>query len=278
MKAIKSLGNNAVICLDSKGRELIALGPGLGFQKCPKEISDLSLIERTFYGIDENYQGLLSIIEPVIFEIAADVIDLAKMETDCDYSPNAAFTLADHINFSIQRMNKGILFSTPLSVEISSLYPVETKVAGYAIHLISKRMHIRLPKSEEYGIVLSLINSQETSNDRNRNIDAEEIIEDCIQIVESSMQVTISRESFNYSRFCSHMQYLLRKNEHSRYVSENSRIYDKLVEEYPKSYECANKIIDHLKTVTRIIYDEEDILYLILHINRLCSREIDQSF
>lgn len=278
MKAIKSLGNNAVICLDSNGRELIALGPGLGYQKCPKEITDLSLIERTFYGIDEVYHGLLNEIEPVVFEIAADVLDLAKMETGYDFNPNSVFTLADHINFSIQRLNKGIFFSTPLAVEITSLYPIESKIARYAIHLISKKMDIVLPKSEEYGIVLSLINSEEKSKESDRNVDAEEIIENCILLVEKTMDVRISRTSFNYSRFCSHMQYLLRKNEHSKYESENKRIYRKLVEEYPESYDCANRIIDYLKSVTRIIYDDEDILYLILHINRLCSREVNQPF
>ena len=35
MEVIKKLGNNAAICKDNSGRELIALGLGIGFPKCP---------------------------------------------------------------------------------------------------------------------------------------------------------------------------------------------------------------------------------------------------
>lgn len=54
MEVIKKLGNNAAICKDNSGRELIALGLGIGFPKCPYTLDDLSKIERTFYNTLEN--------------------------------------------------------------------------------------------------------------------------------------------------------------------------------------------------------------------------------
>ena len=42
MEVIKKLGNNAAICKDNSGRELIALGLGIGFPKCPYTLDDLS--------------------------------------------------------------------------------------------------------------------------------------------------------------------------------------------------------------------------------------------
>ena len=48
MKAVKRLNNNVVVCTDRKGRELIAIGKGIGFGEMPKDIS-INDIERTFY-------------------------------------------------------------------------------------------------------------------------------------------------------------------------------------------------------------------------------------
>ena len=39
MKAVKRLNNNVVVCTDRKGRELIAIGKGIGFGEMPKDIS-----------------------------------------------------------------------------------------------------------------------------------------------------------------------------------------------------------------------------------------------
>lgn len=47
MRALRKINNNAVICLDSTGQEMIAMGKGLGFGPMPREIS-LAEVERTF--------------------------------------------------------------------------------------------------------------------------------------------------------------------------------------------------------------------------------------
>lgn len=59
MKVIKKINNNVALCLDGNQRELIAFGKGIGFKPIPYELTDLSVIERTYYGISPEYQGLL---------------------------------------------------------------------------------------------------------------------------------------------------------------------------------------------------------------------------
>ena len=52
MLAIKKLNNNAVLCRDGQGRDVIAMGRGVGFGgDFPRELP-LSKIEHTFYDID----------------------------------------------------------------------------------------------------------------------------------------------------------------------------------------------------------------------------------
>ena len=59
MKVIKKINNNVAVCLDNNEHELIAFGKGIGFPAMPYELLDLSLITRTYYGVDPNYFGLV---------------------------------------------------------------------------------------------------------------------------------------------------------------------------------------------------------------------------
>ena len=137
MEVIKKLGNNAAICKDNSGRELIAIGLGIGFPKCPYILEDLSKIDRTFYNVDKEYLNLFEYIDSEIFSIAADVIDLATTMLSVPLKHNAQYTLADHLNFAIERMDKGMIFSTPISNELRDLYPVEVKIAKYTLGLMN---------------------------------------------------------------------------------------------------------------------------------------------
>ena len=77
MRAIKKLNNNVAYCIDASGKDVIALGKGLGFGSFPRELS-LNEIERTFYNIDNRVAEAISNIDDDIFRISVDVIDYAN--------------------------------------------------------------------------------------------------------------------------------------------------------------------------------------------------------
>ena len=84
------------------------------------------------------------------------------------------------------------------------------------------------------------------------------------------MNITLDKTGFNYSRFVTHMYYLLdRSNKVLLPSTENQQMFDTLVEKYPKAYHCALLIQDELNSKL----NDEELLYLIIHINRLCTRE-----
>ena len=274
MKVIKKIGNNAAICEDSKNRELVAIGKGIGFPKCPYELDDLSVIDRTFYGVDSHYLSLIEEIDASIFELSANIIDVASLHLEVELSPNAVFTLADHLNFAIDRIKKGIIFDTPLSNELDTLYEKEVKIAKYAIKLIKKQKNIDLPKSELYGIVLNLINSEMKSSNDDENKKNQIMIDDVAIIIQNHYNIKIKKDTFNYSRFSSHMQYMMkRKNKKVVQDSQNKIIYQTLITEFPMTYQCALKIKEYFIKNMQWNLSEEELLYLILHINRLCTRE-----
>ena len=51
--------------------------------------------------------------------------------------------------------------------------------------------------------------------------------------------------------------------------TENGKVYEELKKQYPKTYECVKRI----EAFLTIELNDEERLYLILHINRLCSYE-----
>ena len=55
--------------------------------------------------------------------------------------------------------------------------------------------------------------------------------------------------------------------------TENKKMYESLVSANRKASECANEISNYLLIKNSMNLSDEEKMYLILHINRLCSRE-----
>lgn len=274
MEVIKKLGNNAAICKDNSGRELITLGLGIGFPKCPYTLDDLSKIERTFYNVDNEYLYLFENVDSNILALSADVIDLATTMLSVSLKENAIYTLADHLNFAVIRLNKGMIFNTPISNELRDLYPVEVKVAKYTLNLMKKKLNIELPEEEMYAIAMNIINSEEILSSTSDVSVKSEFILEIVHLIEAQMHISIDKNSFNYSRFASHMQYLFRrKSEYTEISSTNKKLFELLKNEYPMTYQCVLGIKELIFNKFNWNIGDEELLYLILHVNRLCSHE-----
>lgn len=274
MKVIKKINNNAAICLDSQGRETVAIGTGIGFPCVPYELDDLTKIQRTYYDVDVAYIDLINQIPEDTFQVTAKIVDIFKSEVNHAVSSNIVFTLADHIQFAIERIQKNIQIENPLQYEIQHLYEVEYEVGLKAIKLIQKELHVRLPKSEAGNIALHLINAEAMSSNRFSTYDIENILNDITEMIGESFQMYIDKNSFNYSRFVSHFQYLMKRQQKGKLISsDNLQLYEIVKKDYPQTFECVQKIKEYLKEELNFYLDDEESLYLILHVNRLCVRE-----
>ncbi len=106
MKVYKKINNNVAFCYDANGHELIAIGKGIGFPSTPYELNDLSKIDRTFYDVDFNQLETLNDIPEEVLNVSLKILDLAQQEIKTCFNGNLLFTLADHINFAIERKKK----------------------------------------------------------------------------------------------------------------------------------------------------------------------------
>ena len=270
MKAIKKLNNKVAYCVDASGKDVIALGKGLGFGSFPRELS-LVEIERTFYNIDPRVAEAISNIDDEIFRVSVEIIDYANSLIDSPLSPTITFTMADHINFTIQRYNDGNKIRLPIAYDIQYLFENEYKVGLYALKLINQRLHIYLPKEEASYIALHIVNSKMRDT---TDFNDDELIEKITSIIEQQLVVNLNKDDFSYSRFVTHMHYLLKRvRDKELMVEKNSEMYKSLSDQYPEVNKCVESITDYLQKKTSVLLTSEEKMYLLLHINRLYDRE-----
>ncbi|PXX75950.1 PRD domain-containing protein [Dielma fastidiosa] len=273
MKVIKNINNNVSICLDSKGTEIVVFGRGIGFCKPPYEL-DIQKIQQTFYNIDPMYIRMIQSIPEEMIDISAQVIDYARTKIKYVLNSNIIFTLADHLNFAIQRYRQNLILPMPMYYDVKSLYELEYDIGVYALDLIYHKFSIRLPKEEIASIVLHLINAAAFTKNESEIKDNEAAISFIKKMIEKHFQITISEDDYNYSRFVSHLQYLMKRGQQNKNVkSENATLYESIKESFPEVYQCALKINDYLNALYNYAFNDEELLYLMLHINRLCVRE-----
>lgn len=279
MRVVKKLNNNFAICVDGMGRELIAYGRGIGFPKTPYEVTDLDVIDRTFYDIDSKYFALLAELPEKVFHFTVKLADIARNELQYELNPNLVITLADHINFCIERVKKGIYVQLPLIYEVEQTYPLEAKFGKYAVKQIERRFAVQLNPNEASGIAMNLVNAR--MNARTQEAEAAEwqkqfddILEDTISLVEEEIGIVIDRDSFNFARYSSHLMYLLERISSNRTLdSDNGIMYQSSREEFPEIAVCVDRISRYLEEKWGITLADEERLYLILHVNRICVRE-----
>lgn len=130
-----------------------------------------------------------------------------------------------------------------------------------------------IPKSEIYGVAMILINGQiEKSVDNGDDFDR--VADEITQIVEDNFSIIIDRTSFSYYRFATHLHYLLQKlKKGENIVTDNEQILTSIKSSYPEAYECAEKISRYLAECFGKKLVDEEKLYLVLHINRVCAKE-----
>lgn len=274
MRVIKKINNNAAICLDDNNCELVAIGTGIGFPKVPYELSDLSQVQRTYYDVDAMYYELLNSIPEKVLNVAIKIVNLLKLETNGLANSNLIFTLADHINFAIERNKRNIKIETPFQYDVQNLYEVEYKIGLEALAMIKNDIGVRLPKSEASSIALHLINTKFASPVEGHHGYVEMVIDDVIDIISSYFKMYIDKKNFNFSRFVSHLQFLLKRAQKGNLIStENYRMFESVIQEYHDTYDCVLKIKEYLFNELNIELNDEEILYLVLHVNRLCVRE-----
>nr|WP_281495344.1 PRD domain-containing protein [Streptococcus uberis] len=269
---IKQINNNAAIARDASGTEIIILGKGVGFPKTPYEIKDLSKIERTFYDVDSQYLEMIASLPQNVLMASADIVERAEIELDSVFNTNLPFTLADHINFAIERMSKGIDITSPIAYDVKHLYPQQYNIGQVAINIIQEATGHLLPATEAVNVALHLITAQAESGDMHDIIKSVEIISEIRKLIEGNLDITIDEESYQFSRFVMHLRYLIKRLSSGNHSHKDSTMLKTMSREYPKEYYCVLQITKYLNQNWSWNCDEEEMLYLLIYVTRLSNK------
>lgn len=272
MLVIKNINNNVSLCLDSQNNEVVVFGKGVGFIKPPYEVP-LDKIEKTFYNVSDDIIDRLNTIPSDVVAVASKIVDLANNKFGNRFGSNVVFTLADHIQFAIERKERGMYLALPILHEVSQNYPEECDIGARGLELIYNDLKVRLPRDEASAIALHLVNyasRKEAGADEENGA----LINECVKILEDGLGIKIKKNGFNYYRFVTHMYYLFKRVRTDCMIdSSNRALYDSLRTECADIAVYADQIRAKIEEkFGKKLYDEE-VMYLILHINRLCSRE-----
>lgn len=274
MQAIRKINNNAAICLDGKGRELVALGNGIGFGRLPKDVA-LADISRTFYGVDAKYLDLIGEMPEDVLEFSGQLADICRATLSYELSPNLPITLADHVAFMIKRAREHMVVQMPLAYDVQRAHPAEYRLGEMAVRGAKKTFRVRLDRHEASGIALSIVNSAITMSERTARKEREvtAVLEGVTRIVEEEEGIAVDRDSFDYARFATHVQYLIDRVISGEPIeTTNQALFDEVRESYPVAYRCTQRASELISERLGGTLTREEQLYLMLHVNRISER------
>lgn len=274
MLILKKINNNVALASTDTGEEVVVFGKGVGFHEMPYELEDESVIQRVFRDVDEkSIDGFEGISDEVLL-VASDIVALADKALDCKLAGNLVISLADHLQYAVERAGEGVAIENPLSHEVAFVYPRETELGHRGVEIVLDRLGVELPESEVTSIALHLVNAEVdgmgSAQDMDLVMKSTVILERATQIIEGQLGQKLDRTSYAYVRFVAHLRFLIRRlMRGSCKETESSGLFRQAARDFPDAYRCAAGFNEYLKREYNWSCSDEEMLYLMMHVNRL---------
>lgn len=273
MIIINKINNNVVLVHDEHGKRKILTGKGLGFAAAHWRHVREDAIEHIFVLMEHwDLDYLLPLLREIPLEIlyiCEEIANLAQEEKSAKLSPNLVLTLANHVYMTTKRN----ALRHPWE-EIKLFYPNEVALAKKSLALLREKLGHDFTDSEAYFLALLFVNAQmDNIEDFFANAMTESIIE-IINIIKAHYNMEISQDSIAFSRFVTHFRfYLVQLIREKPDYSIDVEIVEVMRATYPKEYECANKITAYLDETYKRKSNDNERVYLALHICRILEEK-----
>lgn len=272
------LTNNAVVIDDENQQEKIVCGKGIAFKKRPgMEIDEIS-INQTFIleggGEYSRFEQLLKDVPLEYLELSSEIINMAKLEFAKKFKDNVIITLSDHLYVAIKRCREGMTISNPLLRDIKNFYEIEYDIGLRALELIKNKFHIQLPNDEAGFIALHIVNVELDEDNMDHIFQVTKVIQEIMTIVKYHFHAEFDTSNVYYYRFITHLKFfalrLLKDNQFNE--DEENELLDVVKDKYCTSYECVLKIKDFLEKKYNYTLQEDEIVYLTIHVHRVVHK------
>lgn len=277
MKITKIINNNVVSSIDEKGREVVVMGKGLGFQKKSGDDINKSAIEKIFQLPSDNVSQFETLLEDMPYEhikIAKDIILYAREKLDRHLNKNIYLTLTDHLSYAIERKRHGISVQNALLWEIKKYYHEEYLVGLQALEMVKNEVGIELSEDEAGFLALHIVNAEMDGN-MHESVGMPAMLKDIMNIVKYHFGVELNETSLAYERFIKHLKFFVQRAVSGEcYEADDLELNLSVKEKCANEYSCACKIKKYVESKTSYQVSEEEIIYITVHINRVikCSK------
>ncbi len=278
MLILKKINNNVALACSDAGDEVVVFGKGVGFPSMPYELEDLSVIEKTFVSDGGNSPDALVTVSDEVLRAASDINDLAKANLGCKMAASLPFLLADHLQFAVERTRDGIEIENPLAGDVARVYQREHELGVQGLAIVQDYTGVLLPAGEAASVALHLVNSELGTAAPAKNMDellkTTKILEDIIGVVEDQVGFELDRTCYAYVRFVTHMRYLTRRLMAGAPVqTANLSLFHQAARDFPQTYKIAMAINQYLERSHNWSCTDEEMLYLMMHLNQMQPRE-----
>lgn len=268
---IKSFNNNVVLAKDEKTKEeAVLVGRGIGFNVRPGDKVDETKIEKVFYFFDRDqfrqYETVVSRIDKRVIGVAEEIIAMACREFKTPLNEHIHVALADHINFTLERLAGGLEINNPFLDEIKVLYPEDYELACKAAMLIQERFGVEIPDGEK-GFIAMHIHSAKSNREISKTVKYASMINKMIEIIEGELGERIERDGINYARLLVHLRFTLERIDKD--IPIKNPLLSNIKKEFRESYAIAGKLGDFISQRMGKKVPEDELGYLALHIHRI---------
>ena len=268
----KVLNSSVVLCTDNGDNELIVLGKGIGFGKKPGTVLKRDDINQIFVPITNpelsQIEGMLGEVSPGVIEVTRLIVREAQAKIVGPLNKSLTFSLMDHIKFSLDRYKEGLTFRNKLYWEVKSYYPQEFEVGEWALQLINNDFGVHLPREEAASIAFHIINAESQENSKD-SMGITKVIYRLICIINLSRKKELDNNSISYQRLVTHIKFFAeRLLRGQQLTNQDMEMYEHVVSSYPQATKVAIKIMEFLEKQYYIKITDEEMTYLIIHIQR----------
>lgn len=272
MKIVKVINNNVVSSEDRRGREIVIMGKGIGFQKKKGDTVDESKIEKIFSLPSESTNQFEELVRNIPYEhmeLAEEIIKYAGELVGKTLNKNIYITLTDHLNYAIERTKQNILLQNAFLWEMQKLYSREFEVGKHALELVRNKVGVSLPVDEAGFIALHVVNAEMDAN-MEQTAAMPGMLHDMLNIIRYTIGHELDEGTISYERLVTHLKfYLQRILKEANYQGMDAQMCEEIRKSYPEEWGCALKIGDFVRKKMGYETPEEELIYLTLHISRV---------
>ena len=161
--------------------------------------------------LSEKLARLLTEIPVENLEITESIIQFAKTVLPGTLSDYIYLTLTDHLSFALTRHKEGMDLKNTLLWEIKRFYQKEFEIGLQALNIIEEETGFTLSEDEAGSIALHFVNAQQGEPAMQQTVAMTKIVQDILNVVKYHYKMNLDEDSFNYSRFVTHLRYFAQR-------------------------------------------------------------------